>query len=132
MSPDNKKSYKFSNTSKKRLLTCDKKLQDIFNEVIKERDITIVCGHRNEKDQNHAYNNGYSKVKFPNSRHNSMPSTAVDVVPYPEMWSSKIEFFKLAIIVKKIAKNLGIQIQWGHDLWNWDMPHWQLKINKKK
>ena len=76
----------FSKTSRQRLATCHQDLQTLFNEVIKYFDCTIICGHRGEEKQNSAYKKGYSKLKFPNSKHNKNPSLAVDVIPYPLDW----------------------------------------------
>ena len=38
----------FGRRSKKQLSTCDKKLQDVFNEVIKHVDCSVLEGHRGE------------------------------------------------------------------------------------
>jgi peptidoglycan L-alanyl-D-glutamate endopeptidase CwlK len=72
----------FSNISKERLKTCHSDLQVLFNRVIEEIDITIVCGHRNEEEQNKAYQQGNSKLRWSDSKHNTVPSLAVDVVSY--------------------------------------------------
>lgn len=126
---------KFSKTSKERLATCHPDLQRLFNEVIKERDCTIVCGHRTKQAQEDAYRLGYSKVKFPKSKHNSLPSLAVDVVPYPIDWNNKQRFVEFNAYVKLVAAKLGIKIRWGGDWDNdgdWrderflDMPHYEL------
>jgi hypothetical protein len=46
-------------------------------------DFKILCGHREEKEQNEAFNKGNSKLKWPQSKHNSLPSLAVDIAPFP-------------------------------------------------
>ena len=58
----------------------------IFNTAIRFTDITILEGYRNEEDQNKAFENGFSKLKFPNSKHNVYPSMAVDALPFPIDW----------------------------------------------
>lgn len=126
---------KFSQRSLGRLNTCDEKLQRLFNEVVKFYDCTILCGHRNEQDQNEAYRSGMSQVRWPNSKHNSNPSVAVDVVPYPIDWNDKVRFYHFAGFVLGIAKEMGINITWGGD-WNrnnnlkdqsfFDLPHFEL------
>jgi peptidoglycan L-alanyl-D-glutamate endopeptidase CwlK len=73
---------KFSRISKKRLETCDIRLQNIFNEVVKTYDCSILCGYRTKQEQNNAFNKGRSKLKYPHSKHNKYPSKAVDVAPY--------------------------------------------------
>lgn len=72
----------YSDTSKKRLETCHKDLRLIFAHVIIDFDNTIVCGSRDETDQNKAFKEGKSKLKFPHSKHNKLPSLAVDAAPY--------------------------------------------------
>lgn len=131
----------FSKTSKQKLSTCHPDLQRLFDEVVKLYDCTIVCGSRSEEDQEKAFLGGFSKIRYPNSKHNAEISRAVDVVPYfnnqPHIrWSDRLSFVKFAYFVQKTALKLGIEVIWGAD-WNdnglidderfIDMPHWQLK-----
>ena len=83
---------RFGSKSRDRLATCDKRLQDIANEVIKHTDCTILCGHRNEADQNAAVAKGNSKATYPNGRHNAYPSLALDISPYPVDWEDYERF----------------------------------------
>lgn len=108
---------KFSKVSQDRLKTCDQRLQDLFNEVIKNYDCSIICGHRGQADQDKAYNEGKSKIKWPNGKHNSNPSRAVDVAPYPIDWNDTKRFYHFAGYVKATADQMGIKIRWGGD---WD------------
>lgn len=57
--------------------------QEMCNRVIKRRNITLLRGHRNETDQNEAFESGASTKQWPYSKHNSLPSMAVDVAPWP-------------------------------------------------
>ena len=100
-----------------KLSTCDERLQDIFNEVVKTWDCTIVCGHRNQIDQDKAYKEKKSTLKFPMSKHNQYPSKAVDVAPYPINWNDVIAFAYFAGYVKRVAHERGVTIRWGGD---WD------------
>ena len=109
---------KFGKTSKKKLQTCEKDLQLLFKEVVRNFDCTIVCGYRGEKDQNEAFKRGNSKVKYPKGRHNSTPSFAVDVAPYPIDWDDRDRFHYLGGYVLGVAKEMGLKIRWGGD---WDM-----------
>mgnify|MGYP003131550976 FL=1 len=128
---------KFGSTSKRRLATCHEDLQEIFEEVVKIFDCSVLCGHRGEEAQNEAYEKGNSKVKFPNGRHNASPSNAVDVTPYPVDWKDLDRMNYFAGIVKGIAHMKGIPIRWGGD-WNDntdlkdnnfdDLPHFELKL----
>ena len=118
----------FGNASTARLVTCEEKLQQIMNEVIKRVDCTILCGHRNQADQEAAFAGGNSKVHFPNSRHNVLPSQAVDVAPYPIDWNDLKRFHDLSDIVKQVAAEMNIEIEWGGDWEHFkDYPHYQLK-----
>lgn len=72
----------FSIISKAKLRTCHRDLQVLFEEVVREYDCTIVCGHRHKEEQDAAYASGNSQLKWPNSKHNPLPSKAVDAVPY--------------------------------------------------
>ena len=98
----------FGKTSKKRLATCHEDLQRLFNEVIKRVDCTVLCGHRGELEQNQAFKDGKSKVKYPDSKHNTFPSLAVDVGPWPLYWYDLKSFDNLAKIVYEVAKEMGI------------------------
>ena len=74
---------KFSKISQERLNTCHQDLITLFNYVIKYFDCTIVCGGRDEAEQNKCFNDGSSQVKYPFSKHNVLPlSEAVDAAPY--------------------------------------------------
>ena len=125
----------YSQSSQNRLNTCDKRLQDLFNEVIKHVDCTIVCGHRNQEDQEEAFRTGHSKVRWPNSKHNSVPSLAVDVVPYPMDWENMQRMLHFAGFVRGIASQMGVKIRCGCD-WNGnfdpkdenflDVPHFEI------
>jgi peptidoglycan LD-endopeptidase CwlK len=125
----------FSDRSKKALESCDIRLQTLFNEVIKHVDCTILCGHRNQEDQEHAFEMGTSKVHFPNSRHNTFPSKAVDVALCPIDWKDEKSFVYFAGFVQGIAAMLNIKIRSGVD-WDGDFqlkdenffdgPHFEL------
>ena len=126
---------RFGRTSKKRLLTCDEDLQDLFNEVIKYVDCSILEGHRDEESQNKYFKDGKTKVKYPHGRHNSIPSRAVDAVPYPVDWNDRERFHLFAGFVLGIAQSMEINVRWGGD-WNKnfevddnkfdDFPHFEL------
>lgn len=110
----------FSEASKARLKTCHKDLQELFNEVIKHHDCTILEGHRDREAQNTAYINGRSKLKYPFSKHNTYPSDAVDVAPYPIDWEDLERFRRFAWFVRGVAAARGIEIRCGAD---WDGDH---------
>ncbi len=117
----------FSPTSKSRLAGCDARLQRLFNDVIQHQDCSILVGHRCEEDQNAACAAGKSELVWPNSKHNSQPSLAVDAGPSPIDWDN-IDGFKLfAEFVKLRAKALGIPVVWGGDWKSFkDYDHFEL------
>ena len=53
---------RFGRKSKERLATCDKRLQDVFNEVIKHVDCSVLEGNRNEERQNKLFDEGKQKL----------------------------------------------------------------------
>ena len=113
---------RFSRISAERLLTCHPDLIAIFNEVVKHVDISIVCGHRGEKEQNEAFNSGHSQRRYPNSFHNYIPSVAIDVMLWHQQephvrWDDIVGAAWLAGYVQRIADELGVGIRFGG---NWD------------
>ena len=110
---------RFGKRSISRLKTCDQKLQELFYEVVKHFDCSIIEGHRGEERQNKAFADGKSKVKYPNGKHNQNPSIAVDVAPYPIDWSDRDRFHYFGGFVLGVAKEMGMNIRWGGD-WNQD------------
>ncbi len=109
---------KFGVKSLERLSTCHPDLQLLFSFVVRKFDCSVLCGHRNEEDQNQAFRNNRSKVKWPDGKHNTTPSEAIDVVPYPVDWENLNRFYMFGGYVIAKAESLGIKIKWGGD---WDM-----------
>ena len=109
---------RFSSKSKRKLDTCHESLQQLFSEVVKSFDCTVIEGHRGEKKQNEACRKGNSKLKYPNGKHNKTPSIAVDVIPYPIDWKDRDRMHYFGGFVLGIAKKMGFKIRWGGD---WDM-----------
>ena len=67
----------FSTRSKSNLSQAQPDLQRLFKEVIKHYDCTVICGHRSQEEQDKAVAEGKSKVRYPDSKHNSVPARAV-------------------------------------------------------
>lgn len=112
-------SYNFGATSKKKLDTCDSRIINIMEKAIEIMDFTVLCGHRDEIEQNKAFNSGRSKLRWPRSKHNGNPSKAIDVAPFPIDWHDTRRFAYLAGIIIGIADQSGIKLRWGGD-WNMD------------
>lgn len=120
--------FKFGQKSKRCLAQCHPDLVRIANELLKEMDVSVICGHRNEKDQNEAFKSGYSKVKFPDSKHNKKPSLAMDICPVGPKgaidWKDIAAFELMCERIEAIAKRLNIKIRLGRDFKGMrDMPH---------
>jgi peptidoglycan L-alanyl-D-glutamate endopeptidase CwlK len=88
------------------------------------------------------YEQGFSKVQFPNGEHNKIPSEAVDAMPWPVVWPEKIlawlkfhidqdpeapelkkdleellRIYHFSGMIRGIGKARKIDIRWGGD---WD------------
>lgn len=114
---------RFGARSKERLAGCDPRLQVVLKEAIKYVDFSIVWGHRGQESQDQAYAAGNSGKKWPQSKHNKLPSLAVDFAPYPKVYSETdkvaeaAEFSFVAGVIVGVAHTLGIKLRWGGD-WN--------------
>jgi peptidoglycan L-alanyl-D-glutamate endopeptidase CwlK len=118
---------KFSPQSAERLAQAHPALQRVMNAAIVDFDFMVLCGHRGEADQNKAYEDGKSKAKWGQSPHNSEPSLAVDLAPYPIDWTNIAEFRRMASVIQGHAMRMGVPLSWGG---NWrrlkDYPHFEL------
>jgi peptidoglycan L-alanyl-D-glutamate endopeptidase CwlK len=127
----------FSTKSLKELESCHDNLQLLFREVVKHFDCTVLEGHRGKEAQDEAVRKGTSHVRWPNGKHNSEPSMAVDVAPYPIDWKDRERFYYFAGFVKGVAARMGIAVRWGGD-WDsdtqvkdqtfHDLPHFELVL----
>jgi peptidoglycan L-alanyl-D-glutamate endopeptidase CwlK len=105
----------YSLRSRRNLDSADPRLAEVFDEVIKHFDCSVICGHRDQVQQEAAYHSGNSKVTWPNSMHNRSPSRAVDVLPYPIDWNDREGMAHLAGFVIATGKSKGLNIKWGGD-----------------
>ncbi len=117
----------FGQTSSDRLDTCTENIQKVFYRAVKIYDMSVVWGSRGKETQNKAYSSGHSKLKWPDSKHNKLPSEAIDVIPYPSGWPDKdskdyhkqvAAFYYMAGVVLAVADMMGVKLRWGGD---WDM-----------
>jgi peptidoglycan L-alanyl-D-glutamate endopeptidase CwlK len=126
---------KFSKRSTKELDTVHIVLQRLLKRVIERTDFTVLCGHRGQAAQDAAAAEGKSKLKFPFSRHNTSPSMAVDVAPWPIDWNDMQRFRELAEIMKEEwaampeDQKLRYELVWGGDWKTFvDAPHFELRF----
>lgn len=117
--------YQYSNSSRQKLEQCHPLLQQVFKRVIQICDCTILTGHRDKPTQNEMYRTGKSHVKWPNGKHNTIPSQAIDAAAYPIDWKDRERATLFAGLVLGIAEEMGIKLRWGGD-WN---SNWQVKDN---
>ena len=122
----------FGAASLANITQCDPDLQILFDTVVEKFDCSVICGYRDEMAQQEAFANEDSKVQYPNSKHNSYPSMAADVAPYPIDWNDTHRFYYFAGQVMAVATALyeqGImkhRVRWGGD-WDGDT---EVKDNK--
>jgi len=105
-----------------------------MREAVREYDCTVLVGHRGKAEQDAAFADGKSKLRWPKSKHNLTPSLAVDVVPYPIDWRDLDRFRALAVVVRRCwnaipaAERDGYDLAWGGDWISFrDYPHWELR-----
>lgn len=107
----------FGVISRARLKTCDFRLIEISEAVVVHFDCTVLCGHRSQAEQDAAFNDGRSKLRWPNSPHNVDPSRAIDIAPWPIDWNDIGRFRYFAGWMMATAAAKGIRLRWGGD---WD------------
>lgn len=140
---NNKMARTFTPKEIQRLETIHPKLRAVIYEAGQIVDFYIVCGFRDKIDQDLAYEKGFSKVRFPNSRHNKSDdprfgegtSDAVDLCPFPIDWNDRQKFYKIYNAMISASQKLKIPIRAGADfnqdgnLKNdkfVDLPHFEL------
>lgn len=116
-----------------RLNSVDDRLCEIIHKAFDgTMDITVLCGYRNEEDQNRAFANGNSKVKYPNSMHNTVPAMAVDIAPHPyrNIPTAKVmaSYYFMAGLFIATANRLGYNVRWGGD-WDGDFDIFDQKYD---
>lgn len=117
-----------SKLSRERLSQCHPDLQRVVELASGRFPMAVIQGHRGQAEQDAAFARGASKLKWPNSRHNSTPSEAVDLVPMPLDWNNISRFEELGRVVKQAAVDLGIELDWGGDWKRFrDYPHFELR-----
>ena len=133
----------FGRVSMANLVTCDEKIQVICKEAIHVMDFSILEGFRATEKQEEYFKQGKSKLDgvTVKSKHQSRPSRAVDIMPYPailggvNVWEDTRRFYMLAGVMMAVSHNLSILLRWGGD-WDSDqnfteqsfndLPHFEL------
>lgn len=127
--------YSFSKRSQAKLETCVQPIQLLCHEMIKVVDFTVLCGFREKEKQNEALRLNRTTKRWPYSKHNRLPSPAIDLAPYPIKWEELDRFAYFAGWVMSKAKEMEIALKWGGD-WDGDfniqehrlidMPHFEI------
>lgn len=122
--------FRYSTISRARLDETHPELQLLFETVLEFFDHSIYCGHRGQEDQDAAYfaRPQRSKVRWPNGKHNSLPSMAVDAGPYfrdVDRWDREqcLVFGGFVMGVARMLFERGemtYRVRWGGD---WDMDN---------
>lgn len=128
----------FGKRSLAQLETCDPLIQDVLNVAIEYVDFSVIEGHRSLEMQQKYFSEGTSQMDgvTHKSRHQSWPSQAVDIVPYPAAYSDLDRMVELCRFVQGVAAGLGTPLRWGGD-WDGDfdrtdqsfhdLPHLEIK-----
>lgn len=110
--------------SKARLDTISPTLWVIVVEAEKIVPLTVLEGHRGQEAQEKAFQEGKSKLHWPNGKHNALPSLAVDIAPiYFEGatrnvdWGDLIAFGRIMGCIQTIAHQMKVKVRFGLD---WD------------
>lgn len=133
--------YAWGARSLARLQTCHPLLIELMQRVIRRpdlpSDLTVLCGHRTREEQDAAVAKGTSRLRWPKSRHNRVPSLAVDVAPFvggAVTWDWP-HYHAAAPVIRAEWDTMraegivpaGVGLVWGGD---WatlrDGPHWEL------
>ncbi len=112
---------KWGSKSQKVYDTLDPRLQEWCDRMLHEvNDLSLLYGYRDRLTQNEMFEAGYSKLRYPDSKHNRKPSLAVDLQPYPRPLKETKLWGALGYLAGRgevIAEELGFTIRWGGD---WD------------
>ena len=103
-------------------------LIQIFDLVLEHMDHSLLWGFRGEEDQNRMVKEHKSYLSWPNSKHNTLPSLAVDAAPgkmvrthsdisptWTINWQDHETFNQFGFFVLGVAAGLAIPIRWLGD-----------------
>jgi len=125
----------FSKQSREKLDSCHSDIINLFDEIIKKFDCKILYGHRSSKSQFELFKKGrikqngiwvidnilevttYKDGIKNKSKHNILPSDAVDITPYPIDFKDINRIYYFAGYVLECSSWMNIKIRWGGD---WD------------
>jgi hypothetical protein len=122
---------KYGKNSQAKIAELDGRLQTLlhrYSDVAPESlDISVICGHRGEAEQNAAFNARpqRSKLQWPMSAHNKQPAKAFDFNPYPfTSYNDRDAWLLRQGALRLVAAIHGIRLK---PLIDWDLPHVELE-----
>ena len=120
-----------SASSRKKLLECHDDIQQLVQVVSDRMSLLVICGFRGKPEQNEAFSTGKSKLSWPHSKHNCVPSLAVDLAPLqPDgklSWNDIHLFKELGRVMFEEADKMNIKIRWGGNFVSFkDSVHFEL------
>lgn len=133
-------SYKLGKHSMTELIGVHPSLKNVVELAITytTQDFRVFDGLRTEAEQRKNIIRGVSKT----TKSYHLYGLAVDLVPVingkmvfevKNNQKATLALYKpIAEAIKKASKELGVDIDWGFDLWGWDMPHFQITKLKGK
>jgi peptidoglycan L-alanyl-D-glutamate endopeptidase CwlK len=90
-------------------------LKFVIDDVARHFDIALIEGYRGPERQAELVEGNLSRKDFPKSKHNIMPSQAVDLLPYPINRENHLQIAYLAGHMRMAGKCAGVKIVWGGD-----------------
>lgn len=125
--------YRWSEKSLMHLATCVPELRAVAHRALEMSpfDLCVTESHRDEQTQTALYAQGrtapgkiVTKVEWPNSKHNTVPSLAVHIDPFPIDYDDWKKYYVLAGVVWVAAIDLGLRdgLRWGGD-WDGDFKY---------
>lgn len=119
--------------NKRICLECNRILRSADNELIRFAayiraaypEAHVSCAFRGENEQNEAFERGFSRARWPDSKHNKTPAKAIDFFYQDKfgkgIWDAK--WFKM--VLDEASRMFGLM--WG-GRWNRpDFPHVEMK-----
>jgi peptidoglycan L-alanyl-D-glutamate endopeptidase CwlK len=125
-------SYQLGKKSWKALQGVHPALAFAVTEAIKlsKQDFTVFEGLRSVERQKELVAKGSSKTM--DSYH--LYGLAVDLVAIVDgkvTWEEKY-YYEIGAAMKEVIARHSLPIDWGYELWKWDLPHWQMTGYKDK
>ena len=115
--------YSFGHRSTEMLSTAHILLRGVAHRALELTacDFAIVQGHRDKDGQDIALSTGKTQLEWPNSKHNSLPSIALDFCAYPDPYNPHpkmmARYYLIAGAWYAAAKEFDLELRWGGD---WD------------